>query len=87
MPVSESEAADMKRRHEMHVAELMGKTLSLLMIQTESVHGASLEQTAFVTKLSEAQAAARALAKRYDTVKGCGCPRGESCICEDPDFK
>ncbi len=86
MPVSEIEAADMKRRHEMHVAELMDKALSLMMYQTESVHGASSEQTAFVIKLSEAQSAARALAKRYDTKKSCGCDRGESCICDDPDF-
>ncbi len=65
MAVTEAEAAEMKRRHEMHVAELMGKSLLLMAYQTESVHSASPEQTAFVTKLSEARDAAMKLAKLH----------------------
>lgn len=65
MTVTEAEAAEMKRRHEAHVADLMSKALLLMIYQTESIHGASPEQTAFVSKLSEARDAAQKLAKLY----------------------
>lgn len=52
----------LKLRHEAHIAELMGKSLSLMSYQSEATHRAHPLQTKLVIALSEAKEAARELA-------------------------
>lgn len=58
-------AEKLRLRHEAHIAELMGKTLTLMMYQTEATHRAHELQTNLVVALSEAREKARALAARF----------------------
>lgn len=53
--------------HQAHIAELMAKSLLLMIYQSESVHGAHPLQTRLVSALGEAQRAAEELAKSLRT--------------------